>query len=46
MTSETDKHSVILGMAEEDELDYLEANGPAYLGQNDGNIHTGILLVK
>lgn len=46
MTSETDKRSVISGVAEEDEPDYLEANGLVRLGQSDGNIHTVILLVK
>lgn len=33
MTSETDKHSVILGLAKKDELDYLDANDPARLRQ-------------
>lgn len=45
VTSETDKHSVILGLAKEDRLHYLDTNDPAHLAQNHDNVHTMILLI-
>lgn len=46
VTSKADKPSVILALAKEEGLDCLNAYDPGPPGQNDGNIHTMILLVK